>query len=81
MRQTLILTGDIHLGHVADPAEPFALVRDVLGEADVVFGNLEGCLYDSSVTVDYKPGWHHVGPSLRPPSCTAASTPWDAPTT
>ena len=66
MRQTLVLTGDIHLGHVADPAEPFALVRDVLGEADVVFGNLEGCLYDPSVTVDYKPGWHHVGPEPAP---------------
>ena len=66
MRQTLILTGDIHLGHVVDPAEPFALVRDVLGEADVVFGNLEGCLYDPSVTVDYKPGWHHVGPEPAP---------------
>ena len=66
MRQTLILTGDIHLGHVVDPAEPFALVGDVLGEADVVFGNLEGCLYDPSVTVDYKPGWHHVGPEPAP---------------
>ena len=66
MKQKLILTGDIHLGHVDDPAEPFALVREVLGEADVVFGNLEGCLYDSSVTVDYKPGWHHVGPKPAP---------------
>ena len=66
MTQTLVLTGDIHLGHVADPAEPFALVRDVLGGADVVFGNLEGCLYDPSVTVDYKPGWHHVGPEPAP---------------
>ena len=66
MKQTLILTGDIHLGHVDDPAEPFALVEDVLGGADVVFGNLEGCLYDPSVTVDYKPGWHHVGPEPAP---------------
>ena len=66
MRQTLVLTGDIHLGHVDDPAEPFALVEDVLGGADVVFGNLEGCLYDPSVTVDYKPGWHHVGPEPAP---------------
>ncbi len=66
MKQTLILTGDIHLGHVADPTEPFALVADVLGEADVVFGNLEGCLYDPSVTVDYKPGWTHVGPEPAP---------------
>ena len=66
MKQTLILTGDIHLGHVVDPAEPFALVKDVLHDADVVFGNLEGCLYDPSVTVDYKPGWHHVGPEPAP---------------
>ena len=66
MKQTLILTGDIHLGHVVDPAEPFALVRDTLAGADVVFGNLEGCFYDPSVTVDYKPGWHHVGPEPAP---------------
>ena len=61
MKQTLILTGDIHLGHVADPTEPFALVADVLGEADVVFGNLEGCLYDSEDELPYKTGWRHAG--------------------
>ncbi len=43
MRQTLALTGDIMLRNVRDPGKPFA------GEdsADVIFGNLEGCLYDS----------------------------------
>ncbi|MBI2985691.1 MAG: CapA family protein [Deltaproteobacteria bacterium] len=46
MRQTLILTGDVNLLNVGDPAIPFARVADVLGKADVVFGNLESCLYD-----------------------------------
>lgn len=43
MGQALALTGDIMLRNVIDPGEPFA------GEnsADVLFGNLEGCLYDS----------------------------------
>ena len=42
---TLILTGDINLMNVDDPAAPFARVRDVLHDADLVFANLECCLY------------------------------------
>jgi poly-gamma-glutamate capsule biosynthesis protein CapA/YwtB (metallophosphatase superfamily) len=41
----MILTGDVNLMNVADPAVPFALVRDELRAADIVFGNLECCLY------------------------------------
>ena len=44
MRQTMILAGDINLMSVNDPAVPFARVADILGKADVVFGNLECCL-------------------------------------
>ena len=41
----MILTGDVNLMHVADATEPFARVRDELRGADIVFSNLECCLY------------------------------------
>jgi poly-gamma-glutamate capsule biosynthesis protein CapA/YwtB (metallophosphatase superfamily) len=41
----MILAGDVNLMNVSDPAVPFALVRDELRAADLVFGNLECCLY------------------------------------
>ena len=42
---TLILTGDVNLMNVDDPAVPFARVRDMFCAADMVFSNLECCLY------------------------------------
>jgi poly-gamma-glutamate synthesis protein (capsule biosynthesis protein) len=45
MRRVLMLAGDVNLMRVADPAAPFARVRDALREADVLFCNLECCLY------------------------------------
>ena len=42
---TLILTGDVNLMNVDDPAVPFAHVRDAFHAADLVFSNLECCLY------------------------------------
>jgi poly-gamma-glutamate synthesis protein (capsule biosynthesis protein) len=48
MTHTLILTGDINLLGIEDPAIPFRRVADRLGSADVVFGNLECCLYEPS---------------------------------
>jgi poly-gamma-glutamate capsule biosynthesis protein CapA/YwtB (metallophosphatase superfamily) len=45
MQRTLIFTGDVNLMNVTDPAAPFARVVDVLHGADVLFGNLECCLY------------------------------------
>jgi len=47
MRTTLMLTGDVNLMNVTDLRAPFARVASVLKEADVVFGNLECCLYDA----------------------------------
>ena len=41
----LILTGDINLMGVTDPTIPFARVGPVLTTADLVFANLECCLY------------------------------------
>src|SRR5271166_6208610 len=41
----MILTGDVNLMNVTDPAVPFALVRDEFRAADMVFCNLECCLH------------------------------------
>lgn len=45
MTTTLILTGDVNLMNVTDPAVPFALVKDKFRAAGLVFSNLECCLY------------------------------------
>jgi poly-gamma-glutamate capsule biosynthesis protein CapA/YwtB (metallophosphatase superfamily) len=42
---TLILTGDVNLMNVDDPTVPFARVRETFQSADLVFSNLECCLY------------------------------------
>jgi poly-gamma-glutamate capsule biosynthesis protein CapA/YwtB (metallophosphatase superfamily) len=41
----MILVGDVNLMNVADPAVPFARVGGELRAADLVFANLECCLY------------------------------------
>jgi poly-gamma-glutamate capsule biosynthesis protein CapA/YwtB (metallophosphatase superfamily) len=46
MKLTAILTGDVNLKAVDDPAVPFARIADVLRKSDLVFGNLECCLSD-----------------------------------
>ena len=43
----IIMTGDVNLMGVADPAVPFARVADEFRKADVVFSNLECCLYET----------------------------------
>ncbi|MBV8337502.1 MAG: CapA family protein [Alphaproteobacteria bacterium] len=45
MATKIILTGDVNLMNVTDPAVPFTLVRDELRAAEIVFCNLECCLY------------------------------------
>ena len=46
MKRVLMLTGDVNLMNVTDPEVPFARVKDTLGRADVLFGNLECCFYE-----------------------------------
>jgi poly-gamma-glutamate synthesis protein (capsule biosynthesis protein) len=41
----LLLTGDINLMNIEEPAEPFRQILGTLHGADVVFGNLECCLH------------------------------------
>jgi hypothetical protein len=45
MTTRMIITGDVNLMNVTDPFVPFAFVHDELRTADIVFGNLECCLY------------------------------------
>ncbi len=45
MSTTLILTGDVNLLNVTDPAAPFARLRADFAAATLIFGNLECCLY------------------------------------
>jgi poly-gamma-glutamate capsule biosynthesis protein CapA/YwtB (metallophosphatase superfamily) len=45
MQRQLLLTGDVNLMSVNDPRVPFARVAATLRAADLVFGNLECCLY------------------------------------
>src|SRR3954470_7503796 len=42
---SLMLLGDVNLMNVEDPAVPFRLIGPELREADIVFANLECCLY------------------------------------
>jgi poly-gamma-glutamate capsule biosynthesis protein CapA/YwtB (metallophosphatase superfamily) len=42
----MILTGDVNLMNVTDPAVPFRQVADEFRAADLVFSNLECCLYE-----------------------------------
>ena len=42
---SMILTGDVNLMNVADPAVPFVRIGEELRAADLVFANLECCLY------------------------------------
>ena len=46
MKRVLMLTGDVNLMHVTDPAVPFARIVDTLRRADVLFGNLECCFHE-----------------------------------
>ena len=43
---TMILTGDVNLMNVDDATVPFARVQHEFRAADIVFSNLECCLYD-----------------------------------
>jgi len=50
-RTLLMFTGDINLMNVTDPALPFGKIAPTLHNADVLFGNLECCLYQPPAAV------------------------------
>ena len=58
MAQKLILTGDVNLMNVDDPTVPFRKVAAEFKAANVVFSNMECCLYQP-------PAGHSVENELR----------------
>jgi poly-gamma-glutamate capsule biosynthesis protein CapA/YwtB (metallophosphatase superfamily) len=65
----MIMTGDVNLMGVTDPAAPFAQVADEFRKAEVVFSNLECCLYET-------PAGHSVSNEgfFADPRCAKALT-------
>jgi poly-gamma-glutamate capsule biosynthesis protein CapA/YwtB (metallophosphatase superfamily) len=62
---TLLLLGDINVEQRADPATAFVHIGPTLGQADLVYGNLEGLLVKSEgpdKDIPDKSGWQHIGP-------------------
>ena len=64
----MLITADIRLLNVKDPRRPFARIRDVLQAEDVVYGNLEGALWDGFDPYEYyaKVRWVHPGTASAP---------------
>lgn len=60
----MILTGDVNLMNVTDPTVPFARVAGEFRSADIVFSNLECCLYDPphGHAIDNEGFYAHPGP-------------------
>jgi poly-gamma-glutamate capsule biosynthesis protein CapA/YwtB (metallophosphatase superfamily) len=46
VRHSVLCTGDVNLMRVTDPAVPFSRAQGTLRSADLLFGNLECCLYE-----------------------------------
>lgn len=63
MTQTLYLLGDINFKGVADTSQLFAHVGAPLRQADMVFANLECCLYDQPANAREQRGFY-VKPAL-----------------
>lgn len=64
MRRLMIFTGDVNLMKVSDPEAPFGRVRAGLNEADLVFGNLECCLYQPPAERSLMDEGFYVNPSI-----------------
>ena len=64
MPLSMILTGDVNLMNVTDPAVPFKRVVDEFRATDCVLSNLECCLYDppGGHSVDSEGFFAHPGP-------------------
>lgn len=58
--KTLILVGDTNLRKMDAGAQPFALVQDMLDQADIRFCNNENCFSNPEVGLPYKAGWYHT---------------------
>src|SRR5689334_19645246 len=61
---TLLLTGDVNLMNVSDPATPFRQVREMFRAADLVFSNLECCLYAPPKTHSFHNEGFYADPEI-----------------
>lgn len=62
---TCCLVGDINLQGRAEPRSVFAHLRGTLLDTDVLFGNLEGCLYRAGENdIPGKTSWRHSDASM-----------------
>ena len=68
----LILTGDVNLMNVADPATPFRRVAAEFRAADVVFANLECCLYAPPRTHSFHNEGFYADPAIGAAALRAA---------
>jgi poly-gamma-glutamate capsule biosynthesis protein CapA/YwtB (metallophosphatase superfamily) len=60
-----LLAGDINIQERSDPRSVFANIRETLTAADVLFGNLEGCLYRPGENdIPGKEFWQHSDVSM-----------------
>jgi poly-gamma-glutamate synthesis protein (capsule biosynthesis protein) len=69
---TLLLTGDVNLMNVSDPVTPFRRVREVFREADLVFSNLECCLYSPPRTHSFHNEGFYADPEIGVAALRAA---------
>ncbi len=60
----LILTGDVNLMNVTDPVTPFRRVAEEFRAADMVFSNLECCLYAPSRTHSFHNEGFYADPAI-----------------
>ena len=60
----LILTGDVNLMNVTDPETPFRRVAGELRAADLVFANLECCLYAPPAGQSFHTEGFHADPDI-----------------
>lgn len=64
MATKIILTGDVNLMNVAHPAVPFSLIQAEFRAADIVFSNLECCLYQPASGHSVEHEGFYADPSL-----------------
>ena len=68
----IILTGDVNLMNVPDPDIPFRRIRSTLTSADLVFSNLECCLYDAPAADAIEVEGFFADPRLAGPALKGA---------
>ncbi len=69
----LILTGDINLMNVSDPASPFGQVSAAFRAADMVFANLECCLYTPPIAQSFHNEGFFADPAVARSALLGAS--------